>query len=399
MDVGKDVIKSDGTTENLNPKQDPTKFLSIRYTKNHGIKLLYLSLPSLRNSLTTLIGDSNTDGRVDIQEIWNKNLQDKYGLELKDLEGDFGGEKLLQVNKPLKDALIEGYMKIDEIDYEQAELTVELIFSINDLIEAIEYVMISNINSLHIIGLVHTDAVVPKNDIKTIIQKFATDIFEIMTDYGQIKPVDYVPYRNERFIFTLPSPIANYRKIWNKLHTAWMVETKNSKKKNQEVDVITKKFIEEYLTKMKNNGEIVEGSIEETVLRVIQDIIENEKAMPVPFTNKIDENGDLIKIEEEEMIFRALYDIITSQVEIDRLYTLSYLDYVKLFSKYALIGAYKTIMEMGGIQSRLELRQNVKNFINDMIKEVRKGYYNTPLDIARLFAASINLRKILRDTN
>ncbi|MBA7554465.1 hypothetical protein ES705_47086 [subsurface metagenome] len=130
-----------------------------------------------------------------------------------------------------------------------------------------------------------------------------------------------------------------------------------------------------------------------------RDIIKNEKAMPVPLTNKVDENGDLISLKEEERIFRALYDLVSSQVEIDRLYTLSYVDYVKLFSKYALIGAYKTIMEMGGITSRLDLQQNVRNFINDLIKEVREGYYNTPLDFARLFAASINLRKILRKTN
>jgi hypothetical protein len=115
-------------------------------------------------------------------------------------------------------------------------------------------------------------------------------------------------------------------------------------------------------------------------------------------TNKVDENGDQIGIKEEELIFRELYDLVSSQVEIDRLYTLSYLDYVKLFSKYALIGAYKTIMEIGGIKSRLELQQNVRNFINDLIKEVRKGHYNTPLDFARLFAACINLRKILRKT-
>ena len=42
--------------------------------------------------------------------------------------------------------------------------------------------------------------------------------------------------------------------------------------------------------------------------------------------------------------------------------------------------------------------KNVKDFINSLMKEVREGYYNTNLDFARLFAASINLRKILRKT-
>ncbi|MBA7524072.1 hypothetical protein ES705_16209 [subsurface metagenome] len=399
LDIGKDVLKADGTIQNLTPNQSPTKFLALRYgIDRHGNKIIYFSLPALGKALRTLIGTLNTAQRVNIQAIWTKNLQDKYGLGLDDLKHPDGGKKLLQSNPDLKDALIEGYRNIDKITYTRAEQLVNKIQSVGDLLKTLENILSNNIfSSLQIITIVKAkdDITAKRNDVISIIMKFALDIFEIMTDYGQIKPVDYTRYMHERFIFTLPSPNANYRKIWNKLHTAWMVETKDKKANNQEVDVITEKFIEEYLTKMN----IVEGSIEEIVLRVIQDIIENKKAMPVPFTNKIDENGNPIPIKEEEQIFRGLYDIVSSQVEIDRLYTLSYLDYVKLFSKYALIGAYKTIMEIGGIDSRLELRQNVKNFINDLIKEVRKGYYNTDLDFARLFAASINLRKILRKTN
>ncbi len=406
LDVGKDVIKEDGTIKNLTPKQDATKFLAVRFTEDsEGNKALYLSLSSLINALETLIGKRNSiEYRVDLQNLWNKNLQIKYGLELVNLKSPDGGRILLQSMPELKEALIEGCMYINKINYQRANNRINKIISINDLVDVLKIVFQQSrtvrINSLTYITrsiVAENDRSQGLNDILTVIMKFALELFEIMTDYGQIKPVDYTKYKFERFIFTLPSSIANYRKIWDKLHTEWMINTRNKKSKNQEVNVITEAFIENYITKMKNEGEIVDGSIEEIVLSVIKDIIENRKAMPVPLTVKKDENGNLISIKEEEKIFRELYDIISTQVEIDRIYTLDHVDYVKLYAKYSLITAYKTIMEIGGLTTRLELRQSVRNFINNLMKEVREGYYNTDIDFARMFAACINFRKVIRD--
>ncbi|MHA1686742.1 MAG: hypothetical protein ACTSYD_10100, partial [Candidatus Heimdallarchaeaceae archaeon] len=304
---------SDISEFSLDIKQSVAHFLAVSYLKDrYGNKALSLSIPTLCNALEALIGSRYSKKRIYLEEVWNANLQKKFGLTLEDLRGDKGAKLLFQKFPSLKEALIELYMKWnkDTPTYKDAKSEIEQdIHTILDLTEKMREILMkpgvttikNYLNLMTTCTSSEADKVKAMNDVISVFIAFAMDIYEVMSDYGRIKQVNYTPYESALFVYTLPSTTERYRKIWDDLHTDWYKEM--LKKNEGERSLLTSNDIDRYIEEKGINQE----TLTYKVLQVIKDILTEKKGVIAPPFN---EEGQLVTVDTEEKIYRELYDTV-----------------------------------------------------------------------------------------